>query len=98
MESHQQALVDQAIRYALTRYDDKTCLLRSSEDPRFRVVQESLAFAALLLVRAAAGKGGKTELGLARLMLDTLLGLQNTTRRDPARGAFPLIWLLMSAS
>ncbi len=92
MEPHQQVLVDQAIRHILTRYDDRHCLLRSSDDPRFRVVQESLAFAALLLARAAAGHGRKSELGLARLLLDTILPLQNRTRRDPARGAFPLLW------
>lgn len=92
MEPHQQALVDQAIRHALTRYDDRHCLLRSSDDPRFRVVQESLAFAALLFARAAAGRGRKTELGLGRMLIDTLLPLQNTTRRDPARGAFPMLW------
>lgn len=92
MEPHQQALVDQAIRCVLTRYDDRSCLLRSSDDPRFRVVQESLAFAALLFVRAASGTGRKTELGLGRLLIDTLLPLQNTGRRDPDRGAFPLLW------
>jgi len=92
MQPHQQALVDQAIRHALTRYDDQHSLLRSSEDPRFRVVQESLAFAALLLARAATGKGRRTELGLARLLIDRILPLQNTTRRDPNRGAFPMVW------
>jgi hypothetical protein len=93
MESHQQALVDQSIRYALTRYDDGTCLLRSSDDPRFRVVLESLAFAALLLFRSAAGRGRRTELGLARLLIDTILPLQNTRRRDPAAGSFPMLWI-----
>jgi hypothetical protein len=92
MEPHQQALVDQAIRHALTRYDDRSCLLRSSEDPRFRVVQESLAFAALLLLRAGSRKSHKSELGLARLLIDTIVPLQNTTRRDPGRGAFPMVW------
>jgi hypothetical protein len=92
MESHQQALIDQAIRCALTRYDDQTCLLRSSEDPRFRVVQESLALAAMLLVRTASGKGRRAELGLARLLIDTILPLQNSTKRDPSRGAFPIVW------
>lgn len=92
MEPHQQALIDQAIRHVLTRYDDQQCLLRSTEDARFRAVQESLAFAALLLSRTAAGQGRKTELGLARLLIDTVLPLQNRTRRDPGRGAFPLVW------
>ncbi len=104
MEAHQRALVDQAIRHALTRYDDQQHLLRSSEDPRFRVVQESLAFAALLLARVASGarggrsaQGRKTELGLARLLIDTILPLQNSTRRDPGRGAFPMVFLPDSA-
>ncbi|MGE0624025.1 MAG: hypothetical protein AB7I04_06085 [Pseudomonadales bacterium] len=92
MEPHQQALVDQAIKSALARYDDRHALLRSSDDPRFRVVQESLAFAALLIARASAAGGRNTELGLGRLLIDTLLPLQNTTRRDPDRGAFPLLW------
>ena len=92
MEPHQKALVDQAIRHALTRYDDQHCLLRTTADPRFRAVQETLAFAALLLARTAAGKGRKTELGLARLLIDTILPMQNRTRRDPARGCFPLLW------
>ncbi len=92
MEPHQQALVDQAIRHILTRYDDQQGLLRSTEDARFRSVKESLAFAALLLARTAAGKGRKTELGLARLVIDNVLSLQNRTRRDPGRGAFPLVW------
>lgn len=92
MESHQEVLVDQAIRHTLTRYDDRACLLRSTEDPRFHVVAESLAFAALLLARVAAGKARKTELGLARLLIDTLLPLQNTARRDSARGAFPMLY------
>jgi len=91
MEVHQQALVDQAIRHILTRYDEHQCLLRTSADARFRAVQESLAFAALLLARSAAGKGRKTELGLARLLIDTILPLQNRVRRDPHRGAFPLL-------
>ena len=92
MEAHQQALVDQAIRRALTCYDDHHCLLRTSEDPRFRAVQDSLAFAALLLARTAAGKGRKTELGLARLLIDKILPLQNRVRRDPGRGAFPMLF------
>lgn len=92
MEPHQKALVDQAIRHILTRYDDQHSLLRSTEDPRFRSVQESLAFAGLLLARTAAGKGRKTELGLARLLIDTILPLQNRVRRDPGRGVFPLVW------
>lgn len=92
MEPHQKALVDQAIRRTLTRYDDHHCLLRTTADPRFRAVQETLAFAGLLLARTAAGKGRKTELGLARLLIDTILPLQNRVRRDPARGAFPLLW------
>lgn len=92
MESHQQALVDQSIRYALTRYDDGTCLLRSSDDPRFRVVLESLAFAALLLSRSATGRGRRTELGLARLLIDSILPLQNSQRRDPGAGSFPMLW------
>ena len=92
MEPHQKALVDQAIRHTLTRYDDQHCLLRTTADPRFRAVQETLAFAALLLARTAAGKGRKTELGLARLLIDTLLPLQNRVRRDPSRGCFPLLW------
>jgi len=92
MEPHQKALVDQAIRLTLTRYDEQHCLLRTSADPRFRAVQETLAFAALLLARTAAGKGRKTELGLARLLIDTILPLQNRVRRDPSRGAFPLLW------
>lgn len=92
MEPHQKALVDQAIRLTLTRYDEQHCLLRTTTDPRFRAVQETLAFAALLLARTAAGKGRKTELGLARLLIDTILPLQNRVRRDPARGAFPLLW------
>ena len=92
MESHQQALVDQAIRHALMRYDDQHSLLRSSDDPRFRVVPESLSFAALLLIRSASDKDRRSELGLARLIIDSLLPLQNTTRRDPGRGAFPLLW------
>ncbi len=92
MEAHQQALVDQAIRRALTCYDDHHCLLRTTEDPRFRAVQDSLAFAALLLARTAAGKGRKTELGLARLLIDKILPLQNRVRRDPGRGTFPLLF------
>lgn len=92
MEAHQRALVDQAIRRALTCYDEHVCLLRTAEDARFRAVQDSLAFAALLLARTAAGKGRKTELGLARLLIDTILPLQNRTRRDPGRGAFPLLY------
>lgn len=92
MEPHQRALVDQAIRHILTRYDDRHCLLRSTADPRFRSVRDSLAFAGLLLARAAAGRDRKTELGLARLLIDTLLPLQNRVRRDPGRGAFPLVW------
>ncbi len=92
MEPHQKALVDQAIRLILTRYDEQHCLLRTSADPRFRAVQETLAFAALLLARTAAGEGRKTELGLARLLIDTILPLQNRVRRDPGRGAFPLLW------
>ena len=92
MEPHQKALVDQAIRLTLTRYDDQHCLLRTTADPRFRAVQETLAFAGLLLARSAAGKGRKTELGLARLLIDTILPLQNRVRRDPGRGAFPLLW------
>jgi hypothetical protein len=92
MEPHQKALVDQAIRLSLTRYDEQHCLLRTSADPRFRAVQETLAFAALLLARTAAGNGRKTELGLARLLVDTILPLQNRVRRDPGRGAFPLLW------
>ncbi len=92
MEPHQQALVDQAIRLTLTRYDEQHNLLRTSADPRFRAVPETLAFAALLLARTASGKGRKTELGLARLLIDTILPLQNRTRRDPGRGAFPLLW------
>jgi hypothetical protein len=90
-KEHQQAVVDQAIRHALTRYDDVHCLLRSSEDPRFRAIPETLAFAALLLARAAADERRKSELGLARLLVDTVLPLQNTHRRDPQRGAFPMI-------
>ena len=92
MEPHQKALVDQAIRQTLTRYDEQHCLLRTTADPRFRAVQETLAFAGLLLARTAAGKGRKTELGLARLLIDTILPLQNRVRRDPARGCFPLLW------
>ena len=41
MEPHQKALVDQAIRLTLTRYDEQHCLLRTTADPRFRAVQES---------------------------------------------------------
>ncbi len=92
MESHQKALVDQAIRLTLTRYDEQHCLLRTTADPRFRAVQETLAFAGLLLARTAAAPGRNTELGLARLLIDTILPLQNRVRRDPERGAFPLLW------
>ena len=92
MEPHQKALVDQAIRLTLTRYDEQHCLLRTTADPRFRAVQETLAFAGLLLARTAAGKGRKTELGLARLLIDHILPLQNRVRKDPGRGAFPLLW------
>ena len=90
MEKYQQALIDQSIRRILTSYDHAHGLLRSSTDPKFCAVQESLAFAALLLARTAAGKGRNSELGLARLLIDTLLPLQNRRRRDPGRGAFPL--------
>ena len=91
MEKHQQALVDQSIRRILTCYEHAHGLLRSPTDPRSGAVQESLAFAALLLTRTAAGKGRNSELGLARLLIDTLLPLQNRHRRDPGRGAFPLV-------
>jgi hypothetical protein len=93
MQPRQVALVDQAIRHALRRYDDVQGLLRSSEDPRFRVVQESLAFAGLLLVRASADRSRRSELGLARLLIDKVLSLQKSGRRDPDRGAFPIVWV-----
>lgn len=92
MEPHQKALVDQAIRLGLTQYDEQHCLLRTTADPRFRAVPETLAFAGLLLARTAAGKGRDTELGLARLLIDTVVPLQNRVRRDPGRGAFPMFW------
>lgn len=91
MLPHQTALVDQAIRYALTRYDDQHKLLRASGDARLLAVPESLCFAALLLTRAAANQGRRSELGLARLLIDSVLPLQNRSRRDPDRGLFPLV-------
>jgi hypothetical protein len=92
VEPHQLAIVDQAIRRVLTCYDDKQSLLHSAEDKRFLVIQESVAFAALLLVRAAHGKARRAEIGLARRLIDTVLKLQKVKKGHPDSGAFPLVW------
>ena len=92
MQPHQLAIVDQAIRCVLRCYDDKQSLLHSAEDGRFLVIQESVAFAALLLTRASAGKARRAEIGLARRLIDTVLKLQKVKKGHPDNGAFPLVW------
>ncbi|MFV2089444.1 MAG: hypothetical protein ACC642_02200 [Pseudomonadales bacterium] len=93
MQPYQLAIIDQAIRRVLTCYDEKHSLLHSADDRRFRVVQESLAFAALLLSRASAGKTRHAEIGLARRLIDSVLKLQNVKKGNPDHGGFPLVWM-----
>ncbi|RME94886.1 MAG: hypothetical protein D6773_19040, partial [Alphaproteobacteria bacterium] len=91
--AHQKVLLDQAVRTALTLYDDSRHLLRASRFGHVLAPVASLEFAALLLIRAAADPSRKAELGLARLLIDTVLPLQVRAPGLPLDGAFPLHWL-----